>query len=225
MESTSPLLGTGGDPAGFIQPCPSNGWKEAGEDTGAGTQQMHFVTQPRGVCVCWGKGWLGVWVHLLPLPANAGSLCTHGRQGPKGTAHGSLDFYPAVQTGRRQIRVSVGISSCQRHPQPLWVGGRASSLQCGLSHTHGHPNTASEFGRSTFHLSQNSVPIRASPLSKSLLVMLMPRAGLSPPHPLSGQDPTGWSPCGNDEVGCQRQARPSEGVGCLWRSQLPARGT
>lgn len=143
MESTSPFPGTGGDPAGFTHPCPNNGWKEAGEDTGAGTQQMHFITQPRGVCVCWGKGWLGVWVHLLPLPANAGSLCTHGRQGPKGTAHGSLDFYPAVQTGRRQIRVSVGISSCQRHPQPLWVGSRASSLQRGLSHTHGHPNTAS----------------------------------------------------------------------------------
>lgn len=79
----------------------------AGEDMGGGTEQMHFVTRSRGVCVCRGKGCLGVWVHLLPLPASAGSLCTQGWQGPKGTAHGSLDFYPAVQTGRRQIRVSV----------------------------------------------------------------------------------------------------------------------
>lgn len=114
-------------------------------------QQMHFVTRPRGVCVCWGKGWLGVWVHLLPLPASAGSLCTHGWQGPKGTAHGSLDFYPAVQTGRRQIRVSVGISSCQRHPQPLQAGSGASSLQLSPEPTHGHPIAASAFGRWTFH--------------------------------------------------------------------------
>lgn len=153
-------VGTWDTPAPFLAwegphkahpPLPKQRWREAGEDTGVGTQQMHFVTRPRGVCVCWGKGCLGVWAHLLPLPASAGSLCTHGRQGPKGTAHGSLDFYPAVQTGRRQIRVSVGISSCQRHPQPLQAGGRASSLQPSPLPTHGHPSAASEFGTCMFH--------------------------------------------------------------------------
>lgn len=151
VGSTSPFLCMGGDPTGLTHPCPNDGWREAGEDTGAGTQQMHFVTRPRGMCVCWGKGYLGVWVHLLPLPASAGSLCTHGQQGPKGTARGSLDFYPAVQTGRRQIRVSVGISSCQRHPQPLWAGGRASSLLPGPSPICRHPNAEGEFGRCTIH--------------------------------------------------------------------------
>lgn len=86
----------------------------------------------RGVCVL-GEGVLGVWVHLWPLPASACSLCTHRLQQPKGTAHSSLDFYPTVQTGRRLIRVSVGISCCQRHRELLQGGGRASSLCVALS--------------------------------------------------------------------------------------------
>lgn len=70
------------EPCGTHPSLPKGWWREeAGEDTGFGTQQMHFVTHPRGVCVCWGKGCLGVWVHLLPLPASAGSLCTHRTQG------------------------------------------------------------------------------------------------------------------------------------------------
>lgn len=177
---------------------------------------MHFVTRPRGMYVGWGKGWLGVWVHLLPLPANAGSLCTHERQGSKGTAHSSLDFYPAVQTGRRQIRVSVGISSCQRHPQPLWAGGRASSLQPGPSPTHGCSNAQGEFGRCSFHAPPHTlIHLKLPPLQ----AMVMPGAGLLPPHPLPGQDLTGWSPCVSDRPGCQRQTKPCKGRGCVWRTQ------
>jgi len=176
------------DPAGLARPCPNDGWREAGRTQDAGTQQMHFVTWPRGVCVCWGKGWLGVWAHLLPLPASAGSLCTHRQQGPKGTAHGSLDFYPAVQTGRRQIRVSVGISSCQRHPQPLWASGGASSLQPGPPPTHGHPNAASEFGRCTFHpplghCSPSSFPLEQDPAGDG------DARGCPPPRPCQGRIP------------------------------------
>lgn len=162
------LVGTQCPPAPFLAqggPCmvhpslPKWQMQGAGEDMGGGTQQMHFVTRSRGVCVCRGKGCLGVWAHLLPLPASAGSLCTHGWQGPKGTAHGSLDFYPAVQTGRRQIRVSVGISSCQRHPRPLWASSGASSLCPSPSSPCRPPNTAGEFGRCTFHPHQDSVPL------------------------------------------------------------------
>lgn len=151
------LVGTWCPPAPFLAqagPCmvhpslPKWQVQGAGEDMGGGKEQMHFVTRSRGVCVCRGKGCLGVWVHLLPLPASAGSLCTHGWQGPKGTAHGSLDFYPAVQTGRRQIRVSVGISSCQRHPQPLWAGSGASSLCPHLPA--GHPTPQVNLGDAHF---------------------------------------------------------------------------
>lgn len=164
----SKLVGTQCPPAPFLAqggPCmvhpslPKRQMQGAGEDMGGGTQQMHFVTRSRGVCVCRGKGCLGVWAHLLPLPASAGSLCTHGWQGPKGTAHSSLDFYPAVQTGRHQIRVSVGISSCQRHPRPLWVSSGASSLCPSPSSPCRPPNTAGEFGRCTFHPHQDSVPL------------------------------------------------------------------
>lgn len=156
--STSPFPGTGRALQGSPIPAQT---ADAGrrEAMGGGAEQMHFVTRSRGVCVCRGKGCLGVWVHLLPLPASAGSLCTHGWQGPKGTAHGSLDFYPAVQTGRRQIRVSVGISSCQQHPQPLWAGIGASSLCPSPSAPCRPPSTAGEFGRCTFHPHQDSVPL------------------------------------------------------------------
>lgn len=179
---------------------------------------MHFVTRPRGMYAGWGKGWLGVWVHLLPLPANAGSLCTHERQGSKGTAHSSLDFYPAVQTGRRQIRVSVGISSCQRHPQPLWAGGRASSLQPGPSPTHGCSNAQGEFGRCSFHAPPHTLIHLKLP---ALQAMVMPGAGLLPPHPLPGQDLAGWSPCVSDRPGCQRQAKSCKGRGYVCGGPSP----
>lgn len=138
----------------------------------------------RAVCVL-GEGVLAVWAYLWPLLTSACSLCTHRLQQPKGTAHSSLDFYPAVQTGRRLIRVSVGISCCQRHRELLqgvtehlpsvWLSSscRHQSVQWHTAPWAGDPPTPVPFPYGT-----SSIPI-ASPACFSHQCPVVPCARLS----------------------------------------------
>lgn len=186
----APFFAWGGTPQG--SPIPAQ--MTAGGRQGRTREQGHSrcISSPgQGACVC--VGGRGTWVcgciYCLFPPVLA--PCAHtGSRDPRaqptvrwtftllckqaGARLGyQLEFHPVNGTRSLSGRAAEHLPSC---PAPHPYAGT--------------PMQRVNLGDAQFIVAQDSVPLQASPLQ----AMMMPGAGLPPPHPLPGQDPTSWSP-------------------------------